>query len=169
MDDLRAAEQAASRDELRVWRCTLEVLNLLHSLDDQAHKRIGPEYRAKIRRASEDGRTQAGLTLVRGIAHHHGLDVRAIVWQPVGMFAVQAGELVPIRQYAVQEGKLVPMEVRTAAAVWRPLAELPQSTERLHERDVYYKALVEGKGLIEPLVAAQRFLATLQRKGPVSP
>jgi hypothetical protein len=40
MDELRQAEEAQA-DALRVWRLTLEVLNLMHSLDDQAHKRLG--------------------------------------------------------------------------------------------------------------------------------
>ncbi len=50
-----------------------------------------------------------------------------------------------------------------AVLVWSPLAELPASTEPLHDRDTYYAQHVEGRGLMEPLLAAQRFLAGLHQ------
>ncbi len=51
MDELRTAKEAQA-DPLRVWRLTLEVLNLMQPLDDQAHKRLGPDYPEVTRRAT---------------------------------------------------------------------------------------------------------------------
>lgn len=164
MDELRQAQEA--RDESTVWRRTLEVLNLMHSLDDQAHKRLGKDYREVTRRATEDGRAQAALTLVRGIVHHHGSEVQAPVWRRLGIFTARPnGERVEMRMYTARDGEYVPMEASTALAAWSPLSALPPSPEKhLHDRDTYYAQHVEGLGLMEPLVAAQRFLAGLQQE-----
>lgn len=162
MTELRQAQEAG--DESTVWRRTREVLNLMHSLDDQAHKRLGPGYRETLRRASEDGRTQAALTLVRGIAHHHGSEVRALVLRETKTRVMLGGKLVETRSFVRLNGELVETTTRVAVTAWRPLSELPTSTEKLHDRDAYYRDHVEGRGLLEPLVAAQRFLTGLHRE-----
>lgn len=160
MDELRQAQEA--RDAFLVWRRTKAVLEDMHSLDDQAHKRLGPDYRKVNRRASEDGRTQAALTLVRGIAHHHGSEVQALVWRGMEVLAVEKDRLVPMKVLFVEAEGYVEAQTFTSEVTWRPLSELPDSTEKLHGRDAYYARLVEGRDLMEPLVAAQRFLAELQ-------
>lgn len=135
----------------------------MHTLDDQAHKRLGPDYRELTRRASEDGRTQAALTLVRGIAHHHGSEVRALVLRETSLRVMRGGKLVEARKFVRGNGELVEARTRVAVTAWRPLAELPPSMEKMHQRDVYYAQHVEGRGLLEPLVAAHRFLVGLQQ------
>ena len=154
INELRQAQEAG--DQPTVWRRTLEVLNLMHSLDDQAHKRLGPDYREVIRRASEDGRTQAALTLVRGIAHHHGSEVQAHVFREPKMYV---GDRPVLKVYLGDREA----SVRVAVLLWSPLSALPASTEKMHDRDAYYARHVEGRGLMEPLVSAQRFLAKLQQ------
>lgn len=161
LQELRAA--LPGLNEVDSWRRTLEVLNLMHSLDDQAHRRLKAPYREVTRRATGDGRTQAALTLVRGIAHHHGSEVQAGVWQSMGVFAAVDGAWVPMRiSLAGPEGQDVPMQVATAVMVWRPLSDLPRSTEPMHDRDTYYAQHVQGRPLLEPLLAAERFLVGLQ-------
>ncbi len=164
MEELRAAQESQA-EPVRVWRLTREVLNLMHSLDDQLHKRLGPDYREVTRRATEDGRTQAALTLVRGIAHHHGSEVQALVWRGMELLAVEKDRLVPMKVLFVEAEGSVEAQTFTMAATWRPLSELPDSTEKqqLHDRDIYYARHVEGRGLMEPLLAAQRFLQGLQQ------
>jgi hypothetical protein len=82
------------------------------------------------RRASEDGRTQAALTLVRGIAHHHGCEVQALVWRGMEVLAVEKGRLVPMKVYFVEAEGYVEAQPFTVAAAWRPLSELPPSPEK---------------------------------------
>lgn len=151
-------------NEYTVWSRTMHVLNLMHSLDDQAHKRVGKDYRDVTRRGSEDGRTQAALTLVRGIAHHHGSEVQALVWYRLATFTARGGEFVQATGQIAREGEYVPIDVSIASGTWRPLAELPSTTEKTYDRDTYYAQHVEGRTLMEPLVAAQRFLAGLQQE-----
>lgn len=166
---LRALEQAMQElgagqsggDELTIWRRTREVLELMHSLDDQAHKRLGRAYREVTRRATEDGRTPAALCLVRGIAHHQLSEVRALVLRETTRHVMLDGELVSTKRYVRINGELVETKTRVAVTAWRPLADLPPSPEPLHDRDTYYAQHVEGRGLMEPLLAAQRSLAGL--------
>ena len=155
INELRQAQEAG--DQPTVWRRTLEVLNLMHSLDDQAHKRLGPDYREVIRRASEDGRTQAALTLVRGIAHHHGSEVQAHVFREPKMYVRRppGAKGVPRRQGGIG--------ARRRAPVVAPVRPPSLHGEEMHDRDAYYARHVEGRGLMEPLVSAQRFLAKLQQ------
>ncbi len=108
------------------------------------------------RRASEDGRTQAALTLVRGIAHHHGSEVQAHVFRAAKMYV---GDEEVVRVYLGE----AEASVGFAVLVWSPLSALPISTEKMHDRDAYYAQHVEGRGLMEPVVAAQRFLVGLQQ------
>lgn len=164
LDDLQQA--TLGNDPGLQWRRTLEVLNLLHSLDDQADKRLGSQYRNHLRRRTDDGKILAGLTLARGIVHHYGADVKAIKWAP-GEVHVQvngrwAKASTHVRTPAGGWAKTHPHVA--VGAIWRPLAELPPSPEKqLHDRDTYYDELVKGRRLMDPLRAAQRYLGTLQQ------
>lgn len=128
----------------------------MHSLDDQASKRLGRDYREVTRRASEDGLTQAALTLVRGIAHHNGSEVQAHVFREAKMYA---GDRPVLKVYLGDKETTV----NVAVLAWSPLSALPACTEKAHDRDAYYAQHVEGRGFMEPLVAAQRFLALVQQ------
>lgn len=135
---------------------------MLHVLDEAAVKRLGRDAYYGERAKTEDGRTQAALMLVRGIAHHHLAEVQASMLRESKMFLVQAGGLVPAQTFQVRDGGLVPMSTHMMSRGWPPLSDLPASTEPSHNRDRYYADHVEGKGLVQPLLAAQRFVTTLQ-------
>ena len=160
MDELRQAEEAQA-DPLRVWRLTLEVLNLMHSMDDQAHKRLGPDYREVTRRASEDGRTQAALTLVRGIAHHHGSEVQALVWRGMEVLAFEKGRLVPMKVNFVEAESCVE---RSRSPSRRPGGPDRSCRPRQRSTCTTGTPITPGTsrgGLMEPLLAAQRFMVGL--------
>ncbi len=68
----------------------------MHSLDDQAKRRITEGRYCWLRKASEDGLTLAALTMVRGLAHHEGHQAQpVVVHRPMTAYAVQDGGLVP--------------------------------------------------------------------------
>lgn len=156
LDALRQA--VAARDTSEEWRLTRNVLSWLHYLDEVALKRLGKAaYHETLRPQTPDGRTQAALMLLRAIAQHHGPEVQTLVWRPV---QVRTGAGL---RMTVSLGGGEPVEVRTAITEWPALADLPSSRDKAYGRDVFYAQHVQGKTLLEPLEAAQRFLvATLQ-------
>ncbi len=159
------AAQPSSPEQL-LWLRTWTVLGLMHSLDDQAKERVTKGRYYPLRAASDDGLTLAALTMVRDLAHHEGHQVQpAVVHRGMEVLAVAEGGLVPLKTYAVQDGGLVELQMTAPSVVWRPYAELPPWPRKqpLHDRDAYYRAHVEGRGLMEPLLAAHRFLAGLQQ------
>lgn len=163
--DSLALLQAAvtAQDGGAEWRCTRDVLEWLHVLDDAATTRLGRENYRSRRAATEDGRTQAALTLVRGIAHHHLAEVQASMLRRSTMFSVDAdGALVPVQVYAVQASGLVPVTTHSVITGWPPLSDMPASAQPLHGRDRYYADHVEGRELLPTLLAAQRFLTDVQ-------
>jgi hypothetical protein len=166
---LEELEAQPSSPEHLLWLRTWTVLGLMHSLDDQAKKRItqAPYYR--LRAASDDGLTLAALTMVRDLAHHEGHQVQpAEVHRGMEILAAVEGGLVPLAMFAVGDGGLVPLQITAPSVLWRPYAELPpwptKRKRKLHDRDAYYRCHVEGRSLMEPLRAAQRFLAGLQQQ-----
>jgi hypothetical protein len=165
LDELEAQPPSA---EHLLWLRTWTVLGLMHSMDDQAKERITKDPYYGLRAASDDGLTLAALTMVRDLAHHEGHRVEpALVHRGMELLAVEKGGLVPLKVYAVGDGGLVDLQMTAPSVLWRPYAELPPWPAKKHElydRDTYYIGCVEGRGLMKPLRAAQRFLAGLQQQ-----
>jgi hypothetical protein len=166
IDDLRRAHLA--HDVELEWDRTRTVLNWLHSLDELTSARLGPTYKGSLRPADPEGRTQGALTLVRGLAHHRGARLKGQqvfrVEKTVSYFGGQALEVQDrVTFIGGQPFRAAKPETVTMTTHWRPLAELPPLHQKeKHGRDVDYAQHVEGRPLMEPLLAAQRWVTRMQ-------
>ncbi len=164
-DRLGELQTAVSgRDAYKTWVLTREVLNWLHFLDEAARARLGGKdaYYVQVRPNTEDGRTLGALTFVRGIVHHHPADVQARIWRGARTFVRQNKDWAEVRTFHRVDDGWGEVTPYVAVWAWPALADLPESSEPKHSRDAYYVDHVEAKLLIEPLLAAQRFLTQLQ-------
>lgn len=171
--DLEALQVTSSEDPQAddEWSLTSEILNWLHTLDEAAAHKYGKKrYYEQIRPSSTGGQTQAALTFIRGIVHHHAAAIQTTWLQPVTrMFRVmEDGSLARItKTQVVTETGLVPvLRFARVRRAWQTLAELPPSTQPAHGRGLYYEQHVARKDLLPSLRAAQSFLEELASQQP---
>lgn len=125
------------------------------------------------RKQSEDGRTQAALMYVRGIVHHREANVAGELLTPLTLAGVvrEDRSIEPIEHvWYFENGERVGLigNMYELSRPWPPLSQLPEPLiSEKHGRDSYYAAYVQGKALMEPLLAAERFLRSVLNS-PVS-
>ena len=161
---LDALAEGAERDPDAAWGKTREVLEWLHFCDEAAADRLTPLRYYALRAASADGQAQAGLMLARGLVHHnHAAEVQDLIWKPTETLVMVDGAWKPMMTSVMVDGEWKPMVSSVAVRAWPRLDLLPRLPpgQKTHGRDVHYSQHVEGRALMDPLLAAQRFLVAL--------
>lgn len=127
-----------------VWQATFEVLAWLYLCEEAEERHDVVAYRAD-RRATEDGRSLAGLIWLRGLVVHEQADFDDVAPVPV----TWGGEPVTWSGEPVTWG---------VEFVWRARGDLPWRDPAKDERVEMYEAHVESDGLLPPLERAHRYL-----------
>jgi hypothetical protein len=127
-----------------VWQATFEVLAWLYLCEEAEERQDAEAYRAD-RRATEKGRTLAGLIWLRGLVVHEQADFDDVAPVPV----TWGGERVTWGGEPVTWG---------VGFAWRARRDLPWRDPAKDERVEMYGVHVERDGLLPPLERAHRYL-----------
>jgi hypothetical protein len=157
LNALRAAQEGG--DGEASWQALFGLLELMHSLDEQAKSTFPKDQDYYKRRAARaDGQALGALTWFRDAVHHGGVEPQEMGLVERKIHIWTGTELKPRKVEMWTGTELKPVKMWGVVQRWPAASAIPPSKYPAHDRDIWYANLVESADLFGPIQMALAFL-----------